>query len=454
MNFTLGALQQLAAETQVIRQRASLPPVDGRHACMQLSGTIHKLRQKLSIVKLDRPKLDIERVWSEFAASRFDPDAINGLQFRALCSSERTALRPEFIAALKRMPEKLRRSRCLYGVVNGYFSEWRDMKDPVTVEDLVASIFASYGGKNPVVQKWHDNGPLFSDQAARFLTDEICANQKTVDGVLKSYYVGPLTRLGLAVRGNAARSASEHLRRIESSKDNEWSLRYLQWMTESVFSDLTLPDAFSDAVSSLILSESARRSDSFQRALRSYIQNHARLGDPRLRESSLNWRSIDPKAAQRYLSWLARDSITFFFNTIVPNNSENRRRKDFWLRYHDRIRDFQVAVSEADVWKIKASKKNSELLHYSHVDHPTTSAFLMKFEGYRGYFLIVEFSETGNAAYIFKFKDFESQGVTLRTPRFDLRSHLKFDKTNRILHLGDWERAASQMLSSDFGIRP
>ena len=68
------------------------------------------------------------------------------------------------------------------------------------------------------------------------------------------------------------------------------------------------------------------------------------------------------------------------------------------------FRDFQVAVSEADLWKVKASQKKSELLLYSQVAHPTTSAFLMKFEGYGGHFLVVEFSETGNAAYIFRMK--------------------------------------------------
>src|SRR5207245_6967641 len=140
--------------------------------------------------------------------------------------------------------------------------------------------------------------------------------------------------------------------------------------------------AFYYAISSLILSESAKRSEVFQRALRSYVQNHKMLGDPRVRESSLNWRSMAPEAAQHYLSWLARDSIIFFFNTILPNTNENRRRKEFWLRYHDRIRDFQVAVSEADHWKVKASQKTSELLCYSHVAHPTTSAFLMRFDGY------------------------------------------------------------------------
>jgi EH_Signature domain len=454
LNFTLEALRQLAAEDQVIRQRAALPPVNGPHACQQLGNALNKLRQKLSVVKLDRPKLNAERVWSAFAASQYNLGALDGLQFRTLCSDEKTALRSEFIAALTRSPEKLKRSRCLYGMVNGYFSEWRTMIDPTSVEQLLTAVFSSYDGKNQVVQKWYANKRLFSEQAATCMADEICSSQKAVDDVLKDYYIGPLTKLGQSVRASAARSACEYLRRTEGSRDSEWSVRYLQWMTESVLSELTLPDAFYYAISTLILSESARRSESFQRALRSYVQNHKRLGDPRVRESSLNWRSIAPEAAQRYLSWLARDSIIFFFNTILPNNNENRRRKDFWLRYHDRIRDFQVAVSEADLWKVKASQKNSELLYYSHVAHPTTSAFLMRFEGYGRHYIVVEFSEKGNAAYIFTAADFESKRVTMRTPRFDLKKHLKFDDSHRILHMGDWEPKASYKLSSEFGIRP
>ena len=178
------------------------------------------------------------------------------------------------------------------------------------------------------------------------------------------------------------------------------------------------------------------------------------LAIPEFARSSLNWRSIAPEASQRYLSWLARDSIIFFFNTILPNNSENQRRKDFWLRYHDRIRDFQVAVSERDLWKVKANQKTSEFLCFSKVAHPTTSAFLMKFEGYGGQFLVVEFSETGNAAYIFRDSDFETKNVTIRTTEFDLKKHLKFDRTNRIIHNDGWELKTAYTLSSEFGIRP
>jgi hypothetical protein len=56
-----------------------------------------KLRQKLSVVKLDRPKLNARSVWAAFAASEYDLGALDGLQFRTLCSDEKTALRPNLL---------------------------------------------------------------------------------------------------------------------------------------------------------------------------------------------------------------------------------------------------------------------------------------------------------------------------------------------------------------------
>jgi len=454
MKFTLGALAQLTAEEKVIRHRVALPVVDGKKECRGLGGTLERFRQMRAIVKLDRPKLDANQVWAAFAAGDFQLNRMNDLEFRTLCGAESTALQPEFITALERNPERLRRSRCLYGLVHNYFASWRSMANPGVVENLLRAAFLQYAGRNPVVQKWSARPSLFSSQAAATMAAEICADQQAVDDALKAHYVTPLTSLALAIRSSTAILAGQQFREKERARGEDWYLRYLQWLVERVFSDLTSCEAFCATLSVLILSESAKRSEAFRSALRVFIQNHKKLGDPRLRESSPNWRAMVPEAAQRYLSWLARDSIIFFFNTILPDTNENRRRKEFWLRYHDCIRDFQVAVSQEDLWKIKSSHKASELLSYSQVEHPTTSAFLMQFEGYGAKFLIVEFSETNNAAYIFKLTDFESLRVTLRTQRFELKRHLKFDKTHRIIHNGNWEAAASYLLSSEFGIRP
>jgi hypothetical protein len=69
-------------------------------------------------------------------------------------------------------------------MVNSYFSEWRKMNDPASVERLLTSIFSSYNGKNLVIQKWQEKKLLFSEEAATFLANEICSGQKAVDDVL------------------------------------------------------------------------------------------------------------------------------------------------------------------------------------------------------------------------------------------------------------------------------
>lgn len=455
MNATVTALQHLTAEAQIIRQRSSLTAFEPQRAVQHLSAALQKLRNKAGTVPTSRPKVDVKAIWSTFQAAGFDLDALDGLEFRALCCDEETAVRPEFVEALEKAPDRLRRPRCIYGLVNGYFASWRTIASPHRLETLLCRCFEENAGKNLVLNKWRKQSSLFSSQAAAFLANEICSEQRKVEEILQRHLVGPLTKLGLAARAGTARMACERFRQEETRHDSEWSFQFLKWLTEHVLSDVTPADTFAEAISSLILSESAKRSETFQRVLKSYVQTHKRLGDPRTREAGPNWRLMTPEASQRYLSWLARDSIIFFFNTILPNTNENRRRKDFWLRYHDRIRDFQVAVSEADAWKVKANQHKSDLLYHSRIEHPTTSAFLMQFEGWGGQqYVIIEFSENGNAAYIYRLGDFHAQKLSLRSPRFAALSRLKFDKTHRIFHTLEWEPRTAYRLASDFGIRP
>ncbi len=88
-----------------------------------------------------------------------------------------------------------------------------------------------------------------------------------------------------------------------------------------------------------------------------------------------------------------------------------------------------------------------------------TSAFLMVFEGYGTEYVVIEFSENDNAAYIYARKAFESGGVKLRSDSFNLREDLKRmdDAHERILHpretLQRWEVKATRILA-DLGIRP
>lgn len=312
MSDAFDALQRLSAEAVVIRQRASLPPVSPAKECHLLQASLHRLREKGGALPNVRTKLNAKAVWARFATAGFDINALDALQFRTICSDEDLALRPEFVAGLLAHRERLQRTRCLYGLVNAYFVQWRTMADPGSLEQMLLSAFSAQGHNNHVVQRWLANPRLFSDAAARLLAEKICANRMSVDEVLREVYIGPTTKLGIVVRALAAGRAAEALRQMETGKSDEWSLQLLRWITEKVLSDLTLPDAFCEAIGLLILSDSARRSEAFQRALRVYVQNHKRLGirDCASRRSiGVLWRPKQPSGISP--GWLATTSSSF-----------------------------------------------------------------------------------------------------------------------------------------------
>src|SRR5260370_20495907 len=114
------------------------------------------------------------------------------------------ALRPMFVAALVKEPERLGRTRCLYGIVNAYFAHWRTMKDPNVVEGLLTSGLETCAAGNLVVRKWLASKSLFSDKAASFLAAEICSRQKLVDEGLHDHNVSPVTKLWASSRGFGA----------------------------------------------------------------------------------------------------------------------------------------------------------------------------------------------------------------------------------------------------------
>ncbi len=454
MKSVFEALQRLTAEPDVIRHSPLALRLDVRKECAPLIGARDNLRSASATVKIIAPRLDPKTVWQRFEFSGGDLSTLNGLEFRTLCSADEMAVRPIFVQALHSQPERLRRSVCLYCMANSYFNRWRAMEAPEELERLLREAIANYPRFCPFVERWRTAQSLFSAHAADRLAEFVVTRKSNVEAVLKLQYVGPVTRLGLSAHARAAELASEHFRKMESSSDEQSNLRHLEWMIKDVFTETLMPGALHAAASSLILSRSADKSESFQQTLRSYVQNCRRLGDPRLRQFAPNWRDMDPEAAQRFLSWLAKENILFFFNTILPRNDENRRRADFWLRYHKQIKDFQVAISEQDYWKVKANKSAADLPLHSRVTQASTSAFLMEFQGYGTEFIIAEFSETGNAAYIYERATFESKNINLRTPFFQLNRHLKHDgRKDRILHLGTWESPARQKLA-ELGIRP
>jgi hypothetical protein len=340
-------------------------------------------------------------------------------------------------------------------LINAYFINWAIIEDRQRLQQLIVNALQLYERRNPIVLHFKRNANvLLTEKAAEFISESTLPNKQSVLNALKSHFISVhSTFAGAALAASIRRFTNMFPARDGKSRDSVW-IEHLQYALDHLLIPETPGPHFYALIEFLILSSAAETSTDFQKRLREYVLKHDKLGDPRLPRNSANWTMVSRKAADRFLSWLARESILFFFNYVLPDNDRNRHRKDFWLRYHAQIRDFQVALSDDDYRRLSAVSRRSEVPEFSRVNHPTTSAFLMRFGDERSGYYVVEFSETGNAAYIFAGRDFLLHIKSLRRPTFQLSSELKHSsKVDKIIHNVAWQYKAEQQLAR-LGIRP
>jgi len=420
---------------------------------------VEALEKKFDIGKALQAPLDPDQVWEKWRLERYDFGKLDSREKRTLCVSPQTAMRTEVVQCLERFPEALERLITFNGFVHTYFTCWRDMENPERVEGLIRGMLAPtrIQRKSRALEAWRNSSFLFSPEAAQRLADAAVTGRKTSRQVCEDVYIDPSTGLAIQVQRCAAKSSVKRLIARQSSISESEAATEFRWIVQSFLGNDLDALTYRSIMAELIMSKLPDSLLEFQRSLVGVIHDDERLGDPRLAGNGPGWRTMPQDAKERLLSWLAKDTLQFFFDTLVPLNDENRRRAGFWLQYakkQGKIKDFQVAVSDDDIGRIIASRART-IPSYSKVTAGKTSAFLMVFEGYGTEYVIAEFSETGNAAYIYTRKTFESGAIRLRSKSFDLMGALKRRSraTDRIIHIGSWEPKARRILS-DLGIRP
>ncbi len=424
-----------------------------------LRKTVANLESKIDRVILPKPSLDPEVLWHKFEHAGFDLAVLNRREVQTLCTSPKTAMRPLLVEALARNPVVLKSFRTFGGFVTAYFDRWRAMAAPEDTETLIHSILdgREISRKSRVLDAWHTHRFLFSTEAARRMAERVVRERKTVSDVCSLYFVSGTSRLAAAAAEEAAILAVGKLIERPNLITEDEALDRFSWMSANLFGEAVSSKAFRAAMSELILSLLPDRFERFRTELVAIVHKDQRLGDPRLPDAAPNWLGMPQEARTRVTGWLARETLQFFFNTIVPRNDLNRRRAIFWLEYanqHGKIRDFQVAVSQDDRFRIIATGART-IPVYASTD-AATSAFLMVFRGYDVDYVVVEFSESGNAAYVYPLRKFESRSLSLRSPSFQLRDLKRLsDAEFRIVHRTDtdWEAKARRQLAW-LGIRP
>lgn len=458
----LQGLDRLTADLIELRDSMMWSPVDPVPHLQQLGRVVEALEAKSNKVSSPKPPLDAEEVWARFRAFGFDFTQLDAREIRTLCVSPETAMRPKLVSALHESPGPLQRWLNLNGFVQAYFGQWRTMENPDSVETLIRRMLSqgSRGRRSKIFDLWRTSLFLFSPEASRGVARAIIKQRTSVKQTCADHCIEPSSPLAAAAHSYAVAAAVDELIQRDSRIGQEVALKELQWIAEHLITPALSPDAYRKAMSTLIVSKMAEGMPRFQSAIVDLVHADERLDDPRLSYCAPNWRTI-PDARERFLAWLAKETLQFFFDTLVPRNDTNRRRAEFWLDYakkQGKIKDFQVAVSEDDRSKIRASRAKTIPSH-SAITGGKTSAFLMIFEGYGTEYVVIEFSETGNAAYIYPRKVFEARGITIRSNVFHLTDDLKrvVAAEDRIWHrtntIERWEAKARRQLA-ELGIRP
>ena len=433
-------------------------PLDVAPCLRNLTKTVEELEKKFDIGGAPKPSLDPERVWAKWREEQFDFGKLDSREKRTLCVSPQTAMRPQLVHSLGSSPDPLKRLTTFNGFVHAYFNSWREMENPESVESLIVKMLepGRIPRKSRVVEAWRGALFLFSSGAAQRLAEATVRDGKAMQQTCEELYIDPSTAFAGKAHSYAASFAVKKLLNQASFLSEPEAVGDFRRIVERFLGPGLDALTYRSLMADLITSKLADRMVDFQKTLVEVIHGDDRLGDPRLAGNAPGWRTMPQDARERIIAWLAGETLQFFFDTLVPVNDENRRRAKFWLQYakkQRKVKDFQVAVSDQDTPKIRASRAKT-IPSYSILTGGKTSAFLMVFEGYGTEYVIIEFSETGNAAYIYTRKEFESGRIRLRSHSFHLTEVLKRidSATDRIIHIGDWEPKARRTLS-ELGIR-
>jgi len=459
MSLICEALDRLQLDIGEFREATVYRPVDAKTCLRQLCVTIEAFEEKNDKIAIPKPTLDPEEVWAIWRKEQYSFDKLDSREKRTLCISPETATRAKLVEALRKEPEALKRMTTFNGFVQAYFAKWRSMDNPEVIEKLIQDLLEQgrIHRKSRVLDVWRRSLFLFSALASQRLAEVITRDRKPMKQACGEFFIAPSTSLVADTHKRAAELLVKGLISKQNFISEPEAVRDFRWGFDNLLGVGLHPVTYRAVMSDLINSQLPARMPGFQKTMVEVIHGDDRLGDPRLAGNAPNWRTIPQDAKEKFLAWLAQETLQFFFDTLVPSNDENRRRAKFWLEYakkQGKVKDFQVAVSDDDVYRIKASRAKT-IPSYSRVTGGNTSAFLMVFEGYGKSYVVIEFSETGNAAYIYTRDEFESSGVKLRSYSFHLTDDLKRkgNEEIRIIHNGEWELKARRTLS-ELGIRP
>ncbi len=409
------------------------------------------LRAAVEAVGQDRPARQLVcpeeylRQWQEVRAGQrpeLEPRAI-----RYLCWESDVATDHRFSAYLDHSKVDLR-ARSIQGLVRCCHTRWGDHLFGTSgpARDI-RNRLRRYDGPNRIIRRWQTRHELVLGHKgpAEFAAD-MTDNRRSPKDQCAHWAIDPQSRFFEQSIGHAA--ARFRADKLMLAKSPEYALHEIFfWAGWSL-------EKFKQQVGDLILSPATNESAAVSALLRQLVLGDERLRDPRLPANAKNWKGVREEARDRFIGWLSKDDIEFFFEHVLPSRADEHGRKPFWLKYVQQVQRSRPLLCWEDRQRLLATKATmrEQIGNFGRIEG-TTSAFLLDF----GRVLVVEFSRIANACHIYQASD-------ARTVVPDFWTDDPFSSTGphglkqRVLaeswipHHDSWEVRAAQTLAR-FGIR-
>lgn len=362
---------------------------------------------------------------------------------RALCWEPEVVSDKAFQTCLRTV--RPLRGRTIQALLPTYLRLWRQGGDPdpllsrVLKEDLTA--LATPRG---VVARWRDHmAELLGPTAAERFARDAFARKTTVRS--------KLDHLRLATDTQFACCAASHL--LETATSSAQQQADLDWLLGELFpqdSPIAHETGWGPALRNLILDESLTRDEQIRERIMDFALRDLDLGDPRV--STVPWHPVGEEATREVIRWRSSEDLRLFFDLVMKGKEDYQGRHRFWQRYVDGVTRSLIVLSRSDEDRLRRRLRELTLRGRRFVRMTgtnLTSAFVMEF----GRAVVVEFSEAGNACYVYQ----EEKGkgpIPWQAAEVDIHV-LKNRRRAKdwLRHVRGWEYTFTNSLAR-LGIRP
>lgn len=345
-------------------------------------------------IKRPPPQERYMRQWVEFSSGRLD--SLDVKTIRYLCWEPDVATQQRFIDLLDRSHITLS-PYYIRGLVHSCHMKWNPSFASGPVVSTVGWIVSDYQGPNHIIKKWKNSSDVvLGASGTELFAREMLKELKPIKEHIEGWGFDSQS----AFVHDAVRCATGRCRDLIG--ENKDALDYL--FSELFAWPLWELSAFKTEIGNTILHRNMGVGHGVQEKLQSFIlSDKKRLGDPRLRQYRDNWTGISEQAQKRFMGWLSRIDILFFFEHVLPDGEDPHGRKDFWLRYVNHcISRPLLCRDDEESLKTSIRLQGVTVEHRGVVRGGINSAFFLDF----GPIIAVEFSKVG-ACYLYSADNFK-----------------------------------------------